>query len=554
MTKLNQQFWEEQARKITDTSHLFKFKSKILDKKVIRKDHILKSVLDKTNSDVTFSIWFSKLDNYKGKYGIDYADSSLGNKLTHVYNTKEKKIEDVRSILSKHGVNKNANNVLKHILSETYEKITEIPKYFNVEYYMPFVCIMEGESATLKIRMLRHEAENKFSREDLIKFVCPTGVEIDFPDIRFKQDDFIENEYYIRSQDLERLEETRINIKVNVSFAERNKHIRVFKVKDDGLQLVGKIELFRNKQIDLDIRLIAVVKNYEEIGDATERAAKQEEDYQEIVNLLRGNFRYFNPEQEFTLKEFFNTRAFNQAAIQCNFEEVDDQLRVLKLPVSTADMEEKIKLKDNVIPADQDAVKYFRSMYDDTSMSTLGLDDFTEQKDKKGIFLFIAPFEHEEFGGQGKMYPVENQNLVLFRSNWNDIATYIHEIGHVIGLTHSFWKEKEVAQIDWANRRINSTKQRITNVQKDLDELLEIKKQRNLTPKEANDELSFRNELDELTKNLLAYRKYLATLERCKYRFRQSSTDNYMDYSNSTFSFFYWQWSIMREEVERYHS
>ena len=559
MTKLNQQFWEEQARKITDTSHLFKFKSKILDKKVIRKDHILKSVLDK-EEEISYSIIFDKLNTYKGEFGYDYPDALLIDELTHIFIDKDNKFEQLEPLLSRNRLKNIRQDIVDNFFLDvySYERGIKIHPYSDLKHYViPILTILKGKSADLKMRMLRNDSgtgrdKPSFSTKARIKFICPKGVELEFKNIISVQNPTNAREYFIKSKDLEKTP-TEITIKVNTTF-EKEQYIEIYQIDEDKEQIVGKLQLFRNRIVKLPIRLIAVVYNYEDIVDEVERNNKIEEDYQKIVSELRGKFEHFKDKQEFTFEEFLNEHSFNQAAIQCDLEKTNSDLKVLKLLVSKSTLEEKLDLKDNTTPKEKlsKAFDLLFEAYKNASLDELGLGATDDGKNRKGVLILVTPFKNEHAGGAAMMNPVDNQKAIMF--NDKRIGTYVHEIGHVVGLAHSFFETEEGSYQKILEEIDDTIEKTETRISLNKIEQLSLERKRIKTSAIRQRIEDIENEIERDKVLVENHRHHKRAITNSKYKFTQGRTDNYMDYYNERFRFYSWQWELMRREIDIYYN
>jgi len=139
--------------------------------------------------------------------------------------------------------------------------------------------------------------------------------------------------------------------------------------------------------------------------------------------------------------------------------------------------------------------------------------------DTSEICVFLVPFIvlNSTIGEAWAAVTPTTNSYIVCLPDFNDrsIPILIHEIGHILGLTHTFedakWK-KVIAGIE-----------KLAVEEKSPENLAKIK------------------ELEKEKKQLMPY------------IFTRASTDNYMDYLNERLSFSKRQWLIMRKETELYH-
>ena len=56
----------------------------------------------------------------------------------------------------------------------------------------------------------------------------------------------------------------------------------------------------------------------------------------------------------------------------------------------------------------------------------------------KGVMFFIREGAFVGRGGYTLIVPIKNQKIAIFGSNLDDARTYAHELGHLLGLQHTF--------------------------------------------------------------------------------------------------------------------
>ena len=139
------------------------------------------------------------------------------------------------------------------------------------------------------------------------------------------------------------------------------------------------------------------------------------------------------------------------------------------------------------------------------------------------------------------MAPLDNRQCIIFQPNLEHLSSYAHEIGHVLGLPHTFKEGDSYEQL------ISKKKNEITPYNQWLNN---------------NSEYVKRNPNDENVSNVRRYINYIKKIiqayEKIKlydiYKFNKKTTENIMDYDLSNQkSFTIWQVRIMQEEVLNYY-
>ena len=162
-------------------------------------------------------------------------------------------------------------------------------------------------------------------------------------------------------------------------------------------------------------------------------------------------------------------------------------------------------------------------------------------KGAKSILLYLASVESKDAGGAAYMIPLDNRQCIIFQSNLEYFPSYAHEIGHILGLPHTFKGGDSYEQL------ISKKENEITIYNQWLNN---------------NSEYVRRNPNDENVSKVRRYINYIEKIiqayEKIKlydiYKFKEKTTENIMDYDLSNRkSFTIWQIRIMQEEVLNYY-
>lgn len=216
----------------------------------------------------------------------------------------------------------------------------------------------------------------------------------------------------------------------------------------------------------------------------------------------------------------------------------------------------------------------------------------------RGILLFMTnlPFDgNKDRGGVSQTYPEDARSCIIFKNNLGDPSTYAHEIGHALGLEHSFWQDKEKA--DFANTMgtINDQKAAIEKRKREKTEneagiksntelviipsekdIEKYEKLRNSPSYPYKKEASeYINKLKEkiadakaknshMKKNLNDIRdfnaksvEYVQSMQHIfhnnLFKWQSTKTACIMDYSSTKSFYFYFQWHVMQQDVIHFY-
>lgn len=233
----------------------------------------------------------------------------------------------------------------------------------------------------------------------------------------------------------------------------------------------------------------------------------------------------------------------------------------------------------------------------------------------KGILLFITNIKKDPAdleGGVSRTQPVNFREAIIFASNLKDKSSYAHEIAHALGLEHYFWRDPEYKNdlediksniksneeakknnengikdnkqniktnkeakkhndniINERNQEIKKWTTEMTkptySYKKEAQERIDYLKAENKKTKDLNDKIEgyikksedsnvelmkTNNNIDKL---LEKQKNNLNVYKSNKYKFKEKSTLNIMDYSSKTNIFTKWQWNIMQNDVKFYY-
>ena len=290
-----------------------------------------------------------------------------------------------------------------------------------------------------------------------------------------------------------------------------------------------QIKIICNSPLSSDVMIDLLDKNDEKVGAIN--VVKNDEVLSLPINIvLVSESRHIEKLKELfgnrinSLEEFLQKRSFNQAFIK---------------PVLTNNLNNApiISLDD----FDEDD-------YSGTNLSKKGKDRIIKRFEdninfEKGISVFLIAKNHERNqAGDSRVIPLD-WSYVFMYVNAGNISDFTHEIGHALGLTHSFIEDKKYDRTESKVNKVKSYKE-------------QLKKQEEYLNKKLSEEgrKTVNNNIRILTKNIKILEDNFSIGDNNPYKFTQSKTDNFMDYYNDAKSFYKWQWNVMFKEVKKYYS
>jgi hypothetical protein len=252
---------------------------------------------------------------------------------------------------------------------------------------------------------------------------------------------------------------------------------------------VGQIEMMANHQETLEIKIVPVVLKTTEAA----QNQKAEEIYNKAIAAT-------NPDGK-NLNDTLNKVSLNQAGIKSTLIPNPKGAEKLVIDVSSDfknyyDTAEKkltewvftdnerdktknagIKPKETIDEdGDRDFDTYKKEGTPEKTMlfetQKFLLDALKESyhskytKDFKGAIVFVSDLNYkgkENKGAYSESLPLRNQGVIIFASNAVDSNTYAHELGHMLGLPHSF-----VEHFDESNKSIKGRQDDVATTEKNI--------------------------------------------------------------------------------------
>ncbi|MFV0305997.1 MAG: hypothetical protein ACK5IC_11010, partial [Moheibacter sp.] len=331
-------------------------------------------------------------------------------------------------------------------------------------------------------------------------------------------------------------------------------------VKSPDGKIVGKLNVMKNEGVENNVLGLRMVY----VKDASIANDIQNIDLQ--INKIGGYD---------ALEEYLNKKCFNQALIQCKIYREDpkfgklDKLdfRIQTLVREGVYDETKNKLNDN-------ALSYFESRF--TKL-------YPTPSRRNGIFIFMSSLDNIS------TYPKDANTLIMYADGIsNNISTWSHEIGHVLGLLHTFLDKNEQCtlissndEIEESRSKINEYKIKLENHKKgleddkkDLKQTIDYKNQYGTSPQIEknisilNNNIYTEKKSIEMYSNLIKnHQDKIEIIKLNNIRLKKVSTENIMDYiqdhdcstprnytnnPNKRITFHKYQWDLMLKDLKLY--
>lgn len=249
---------------------------------------------------------------------------------------------------------------------------------------------------------------------------------------------------------------------------------------------VGGVRMMENKVLKLKFRVIALVSSD---GSPSTKA--------------KALFQKFNDKG---IADYLNKNSLNQAGYEVEIEnqemftnldtaDVDDYLFAFDKADWTSknyysiEEREKPKLDSNGYRTGEMAKYNAETVFEDVKIDTgkkdkdnkpiintlsidyITIDEYTKKlkiknKGYSGGVIILVDGECKEIdtGAFSRTSPLDHYSLTIYSKNIERSEDYAHEIGHMLGLSHSFYKEKEVDSFNNSKKYYNDLKNRLQEI------------------------------------------------------------------------------------------
>lgn len=493
-------------------------------------------------------VHFERSVFYDGGFGFDWLRDEYiyeTKKETYDIYTDKPKIEPISPLCW-------GDNVEK--LKASYERMnynSTLVESEKKEYYVPYLSMFpnhEQKTGNKVEIVLNIDVLNKKWKQVDVEFICPEGIRVEPDAMQITKKEIEKFQRGHKEKPKEKEKGPKVEIICDKEL-ENDCKIEVKVIGESGI-CVGQLIVAKNKEIPLNIRLVQLVRKQYRAADEQYFADRM----QDIVSYL----------EKKSLQQALIVPKITTHSI-----EIDDTDR------SIVDIN-KSGAPYLVDDADEIIKETYRRQYD-------------EKDDFKGVIVFLYSILSEGGeAGSGIYNPTQSDTCQIFKIGLEPSAPYqkyyssvAHEIAHVLGLDHTFERRLDIPNEKdkkTAHERYEKYKKDLPVQQKDFaDSSLDEEKRWNdeaanynrkgdseNAEKCRNNAAIIKSNREIAEKQINYYQKYIESYESLNANFHIlfpiGRTDNIMDYhknqSEHAFfsSFFRWQWSIMQNEIKRFHS
>jgi hypothetical protein len=374
-------------------------------------------------------------------------------------------------------------------VSSNYEELKKEYELITIEdneYFVPWLSMFHNQQKVV-LQLSIDILEGKIQKDDIIKLPPKNGIRFEPEEVQLKE-----------------ANGTEIKVFCNSLLSNDTK----IELLDKNDNTVGKINVVKNDDIPkLLVHFVKVKGN-------------------EPNNTY--NARTFNGFNENRIMKLLSETSLNQALIKVEL----DQVSEIVLDVEDLIEKDILKSSGGNIPRFYEKRPDYRNT----------LDKIFKKKNPnfRGAVYYLSSIPPDgRQGGHAAVYPKESSSIVVApdQVNINAKSTFVHELGHLLGLLHSFEE---------------GTKEKYNKLIENRKKSIEKYNTKNNTKIRYDGNIISNTEYIDILNNQIGQLESI--LENNEFKFKQSGTDNYMDYYNTNpVSFNKWQWDIMREEIRQYH-
>jgi hypothetical protein len=481
---------------------------------------------------LSYKILFTPPLDYKGEFGFDGYKDELGKLLTHYYQNDQYVAVTAET----------------DALMNVYETI---PLVDGTEHVIPYVSALKNTTISLSLVMQETTPTESISPLEVIRVEKRDWMTITCSKTPIKEQLIDSKTYWelnYRSLNVSGANGNTIQIKI-LSTLSKTERVLFF---DGQNQIVGALNFVANEVYKLPIKIVGLAKKY--MSEATVESqnnaqAKAQQYLNEIANIRTGIDTFISM-LDLKLADYLNNNSLNQASIQCEFErDANDNIVVhpLYFPEIEWETQGYFESTSNWL---RDSSTEKKDILDKTYETCIA--NGLISNDYRGIVLVISALRGDDEGGKADLYSENGKIAMIFFSNIQNWATYAHEIAHVLGLSHSFYRDENTL----LNSYMNLIKNEIgfQNLNQNYIDKQQRALDNNLLTEEGRGDLekAKQAQIASIAK-LNRFRFSKSIYEINKFRFEKAKTTNIMDYSKQKYTFFHYQWKIMQNEIIQYY-
>jgi len=493
---------------------------------------------------------------FTGEYGIDWCemDSSFS-KIEKFQNTPTSDIshilDEVTSQFKKGGTDPQKQTLLK--------KMYQIETYNGKDYPVTWMHLPKGKTATVNIKTALISGTKE--KTDFLTIVKNSNFEISYD----KTSDAGSNSP-IKIEKLKN-KGSDIEIKALTTFNQTE----YISIEDYNGDEIGKIEMASNSIETLAIKIVPVVFK--------STTAKEIADAQGLYKSATNGTK---------LIDSLNNKAFSQTGVKCNIEPLKPSPECIVMDVSKdnwtqfykggvfQDWEYQKTTIKPTISVDEDEEKRYTARDPNPRFLIDKLEDmyFAKYgKTHKGALIFVTDKNYSDplIQGFSQTSPIRSQGTVIFNGGLSDTSVFAHEIAHMLGLEHTFFKDlADMSDTNTAlggltrNKSIADAKKEIQDniahaenyIKENLKEIDEIKSGNTLLEKDKIRIEELEESVEDTKKSIIKQQDKLRKVDIekvCGLKVTKAKSKNYMDYINDRTYFAKYQAEIVKKECKDFY-
>ena len=522
--------------------------------------------------------------DYKGEYGIDYCE--MDSDFQNIKRFQRTRVKDINYIFDKNTNQfKSATSFAEKqaAVKEQYYKKT----LFGKEYYATWILLPKGKTAKLTLTTFFISEKKKVNKpkegEMAKEFLCFS-----------ENTNFLIKGKGVTNGGIIELKKHKKEYDIEIESLNTFSDTQYIKIEDEEGNIAGIIEMAPNIIEELEIKIIPVIfydKNNHPLSFIENEAKK-------LYNKVKQN----------DLIDKLNNHSLNQAGIKCTivpnpngiqyicFSEIPNKDKFLDGDkVKDWDFEKADRGIFPILWTNEDGERPFVEKLTQTFFLSDALEDYYFSKYDlnrvfKGIVIFIMMKEYKgDLLAYSQNIPIRNQGVVVFEGGITKLNTYPHEIGHVLGLEHTFFENE--TEKDFTNRILSNFNTKINEYSIDINTLeleiknidnmnrvsehkiqelnkkyntyssnstecqrinIQIEKEKDLLNTNISDRNIKEREIEILKERIDLYKTKISILSYA-YKVDKSITQNYMDYTYNSNYFTKSQIAIMQKELKQYY-